>query len=176
MTLKDFIVIVFAGILIGCAGTPRRATRSAEPQTHSFGIYLVTFTGEKPWTAATLGDLAALPLAKEPVLSDADILSYDFAEHRMIVRQEALSRLPRPPVWHTPFVVVADGQRIYLGAFSTMLSSFSTSVPSIRVDFRDSKNSLIIGRAYPAPGFADGPDPRSDARIRAALAGLGKLK
>src|SRR5262249_35271181 len=121
-----------------------------------------------------LGKLTDLALVKEPVLSDADILSYDFATHRFLVRRSALSRLPSPPVWHTPFVLVADGQRIYVGAFSTMLSSHSSPVPSILVDFRDFTNELSIDRAYPAGGFGTGTDPRSDDRIRSALAGLHK--
>jgi len=176
MNLKHLIIIVLASALIGCAGTPKTASGSTEAPAHSFGIYLVAFTADKPWGAATLGDLAALRLANEPVLSDADILSYDFTDHRMLVRRGALSRLPKPPVWGAPFVVVADGQRVYLGAFGTMLSSSSTSVPTILVDFAEFTNSLTIGRAYPAPGFATGPDPRSDDRIRLALAGLKKLK
>jgi hypothetical protein len=94
----------------------------------------------------------------------------------MLVRREALSRLPKPSVWHAPFVAVADGQRIYLGAFGTMLSSSSSPVPTILVDFRDFTNSLTIDRAYPSAGFASGPDPRPDERIRVALAELKKLK
>jgi hypothetical protein len=57
-----------------------------------------------------------------------------------------------------------------------MLSSWGTSVPTILVDFRGFTNELVIERAYPAPGFGVGPDPRSDERIRVALAGLKKLK
>ncbi len=176
MNPKHLVIIVPVALLIGCVGAPRRAPGSAETSAHSFGIYLVAFTADKPWGAATLGELATLPLAKEPVLSDADILSYDFASHQMLVRRGGLSRLPNPSVWGAPFVVVADGQRIYLGAFGTMLSSSSTSVPTILVDFRDLTNSLTIDSAYPGAAFAEGPDPRSDERIRVALAGLKKLK
>lgn len=176
MRLKHLSVIVVAGILLACTGTPKETTRPAEAQPHSFGIYLVAFTADKPWGPATLGELATLPLAKEPVFSAADILSYGFARHRMFVKREALPHLPQPSVWGAPFVVMADGQRVYLGAFGTMLSSSSTAVPTILVDFREFTNSLTIDRAYPAPGFAAGPDPRSDHRIRMALAGLKKLK
>jgi hypothetical protein len=165
-----------AGILVGCSAATKRATPPVEEQKHSFGIYLVAVTPEKPWDASSLGDLAALTLAKEPVVADGDLLNYDFAHHAMVVKRSALSRLPSPSVWHQPFVVVADGERIYLGAFGTMLSSWGTSVPTILVDFRGFTNELVIERAYPAPGFGMGPDPRSDERIRVALAGLKKLK
>jgi len=173
--LKYIAIIAIAGVLVACTATQKGAPRSAA-RAHSFDIYLVRFTPDQPWTPATLGDLADLALEKEPVLSDADILSYDFATHSFLVRQSALSRLPEPPVWHKPFVVVADGQRIYVGAFSTTLSSYPSSVPSIIVSFRRFKNELTICRAYPAPGFATGTDTRSDDRIRAALEGLHKLK
>jgi hypothetical protein len=169
-------LVGIAWVLVGCSAPHQEPIHSKESPPHSLGIYLVNFNPQRPWTPETLGKLADLALVKEPVLSDTDILSYDFATHRFHVRQPALARLPSPPVWHTPFVLMADGQRIYVGAFSTSLSSYSLSVPSIRVDFRDFSNELSIDRAYPTGGFGTGTDPRSDERIRSALAGLHKLK
>jgi hypothetical protein len=176
MIPKHIVIIGMAALVAGCNAPRKGVAHSTEPPAHSFGIYLVSFTPTQPWSAAGLGDLAALRLDKKPVISDADILTYDFANHTLVVTRSALARMPDPPVWHQPFVVVADGQRIYLGAFSTMVSSCGTSVPTILVDFRDSTNELTIDLGYPAPGFSDGPDPRSDERIRTALAGLKKLK
>jgi hypothetical protein len=176
MILKHIVIMGMAALVAGCSAPPKGAPRYTEPLTHSFGIHLVSFTPTQPWSAAALGDLATLRLDKEPVISDADILTYDFANHKLLVKRSALSRMPAPPVWHQPFVVVADGRRIYLGAFGTLLSSYSISVPTILVDFRDFTNELAIDLGYPAPGFAVGPDPRSDERIRKALAGLKKLK
>ena len=158
--LRNIAIVGIAGLIVGCNATQKVAAHSDKPQ-HSFGIYLVNFTPEQPWTPATLGSLADLALEKQPVISDADILTYEFATHTFLVQQSALARLPRPPVWHKPFVVVADGQRIYVGAFSTSLSSHASSVPSILVDFRDFTNELTINLGYPA-GFRTGVDPRSD--------------
>jgi hypothetical protein len=174
--LKHIAIIAIAGVLAGCSAARQGTTRSEETPAHSLAIHLVDFTPEQPWSPATLGRLADLALVEEPVISGADILSYDFATHSFLVRRSALLRLPDPPVWHKPFVLIADGQRIYLGAFSTMFSSYSSSVPTILVDFRDFTNELTIDQAYPAPGFAAGTDPRSDERVRAALTGLHKLK
>jgi hypothetical protein len=177
MNVKYLIIVAFASILIGCAVPPKATTGPAGTPAHSFGIYLLASTADKPSSAAASGDLAALPLAKEPVLSDADILSYDFANHTMLVTREALSRLPKPSVWHMPFVVVADEQRIYMGQFSTILSSSgSSSVPTILVDTAPFTNSLTIYSGYPPPGVVTDPDPRSDERIWLALAMLQKLK
>ncbi len=110
MNPKHLVIIVPVALLIGCVGAPRRAPGSAETSAHSFGIYLVAFTADKPWGAATLGELATLPLAKEPVLSDADILSYDFASHQMLVRRGGLSRLPNPSVWGAPLSLWRTGR------------------------------------------------------------------
>ena len=175
MNLKHLAIIAFTGVLIGCAGKPKPAPISAEAPAHSFAIYRVAFETDR-WDPATLGELDTLLLVKEPVITDADILSYDFASHQMLVTRAALARLPRTSTWGVPFVVMADGQRIYLGAFGTAVSSSSIPVPTILVDLRAYTNLLTIDSDYPGDVFAHDPDPRSDERIRAALAGLKKLQ
>ena len=115
------------------------------------------------------------------MISAADIVSDDFADHSIILRSEALAKIPRPPGEGTPFVVGANAQRTYLGVFVTCESSRSFAVPSIMVDRRvlvtnQSPDTLIIERAYPQPSFGVGPDPRGDQRIKTALAALHKLK
>jgi hypothetical protein len=179
MTPKLFTAVGIAGILLGCSSSPKYGAASTQPQAHSFGIYMVAEKPDRLWTESTLGDLATIKLARAPVISDADIVSYSFTNHTIRLYPFALPRLPHPPVWHTPFVVVADKQRIYVGAFCTMLSSSSSSVPSIVVDDwrpRLGTNELVIYREYPPIYFTPGPDPRPDERIRQALAGLGKLQ
>jgi hypothetical protein len=99
----------------------------------------------------------------------------------MKLRPEALARIPRPPVEGTPFVVVANNERVYLGAFVTGLSSMSFAVPIIEVDRRTSvtnepPDTLIIERAYPQASFGVGPDPRGDPRIKKALISLRKIE
>lgn len=172
----QLFLLAIAISLSGC-GTAKTARTGSTPRVApSFGIYLVQRPPDQPWTESTQDHLAALKLAGEPVISDKDILSYDLATHTMRLRPSALTRLPRPPVSHLPFVVVASGERIYLGAFSTELSSRSLAIPSITVDARAGTNTLQINRAYPTPSFATGPDPRSDPRIRKALAALDKIR
>lgn len=185
--MHSSVVLGFAGILVGCASAPKPDAALIKPQTHSFAIYLVTSTPEQPRHAFSPDDLATVTLAKAPVLSDADFVSYSFADHSIMLKPEAVSRLPQPSVSHAPFVVVADGQRIYLGTFTTLLSSFSSGAPTIVVDhiaagpqrwsfFGGGTNTISIERAYPGPEFGQGADPRSDERIHTALAGLRKLR
>jgi hypothetical protein len=149
--------------------------------TNSFGIYLPSESVDRRFTAHGKGDWSRIRLSESPLISAADIVSYDSADHSIKLRSEALAKIPRPPVDGTPFIVVADGQRIYLGVFTTCDSSMSFAVPSIMVDRRvlvtnQTPDILIIERAYPQPSFGVGPDPRGDQRIKTALAALHKLK
>jgi hypothetical protein len=148
-----------------------------EAQTR-FGIFLTQNSGLD--TRAGMIDLAHVQLVSPPVISANDLISYDYSTHSMKLRREALARIPHPPVNGLPFVVIADGQRIYLGAFWTTLSSMSCDIPTITVD----KAALLkshppdvqtIDRGYPTDTFGRGPDPRGDPRIRNALAELHKL-
>ncbi len=119
-----------------------------------------------------------IPLAKDPLISDRDIESYDWNTHTLAVDASVIQRIHAPLVWGTPFVVVADGEPVYVGAFYTLASSQSCPVPVILTDrFLNRTNSLVIQRAY-AAAAADlvANDPRSDARIKNALQALGKLK
>jgi len=149
--------------------------------TNSFGIYLLSEPVDQRITVHGKGDWSRLRLSESPLISGADIVSYHFADHSIRLRSEALAKIPRPPVAGTPFVVVADGQRIYLGVFTTCASSMSFAVPSIGVDRRvlvtnQAPDILVIERAYPQPSFGVGPDPRGDQRIKTALSALHKLK
>jgi hypothetical protein len=119
------------------------------------------------------GTWSHLKLSPTPLITENDILNYDFTTHTLRLTAEARARLPRPPVSGTPFVVTAEGRRIYLGVFTTSLSSVSFAVPSIVVDApihtNQPPNTLVIDRAYPTAQFGSGPDPRGHPRIRRAL-------
>jgi len=173
-------------IMTGCA-TPQNRTSTepsqpvetaSEAQT-KFGIFLTA--NLTPDTIPGRLDLAQVQLAPSPVISADDLISYDFSTHSMKLRREALARIPNPPVHGLPFVVVANGQRIYVGAFWTDISSIPSDVPTITVnksslDKSEAPDIQIIHRAYPTDAFGKGPDPRSDPRIKTALASLHKLK
>jgi hypothetical protein len=56
---------------------------------------------------------------------------------------------------------VAQGQRIYLGAFVTLISSFSCGAPSTVVDRHlldptQPRDTIVIDRAYPNASFGAG--------------------
>jgi hypothetical protein len=143
----------------------------------SVAIYL--FAGPVDTRSIKQQEWKKLPLASEPIISEADILAYDFSKHALRLRPEALKRLPRPPVEGTPFVVVVNGERIYPGAFYTMLSSIPCSTPVIVVNRRAQSEAaaedvVLIERAYPVQSAKE-EDLRSDKRVKDALVKLKKL-
>jgi hypothetical protein len=120
-----------------------------------------------------------LSLASEPIISESDVLAYDYSKHALRLRPEAVKGLPRPPVEGTPFVVVVNGERIYPGAFYGLYSSIPCSLPVIVVGrSAQSKTSdvdvILIERAYPVQSAVE-KDLRSDERVRDALGKLKKL-
>ncbi len=171
MKNRALIILVFLALY----GVCRAETNTA------FGIYLADQLVDRRHTAMGQGDWSGIRLAKYPLISAEDIVSYDFTNHVIQLRPNVLAKIPRPTLEGTPFVLVAGGQRIYLGVFTTCTSSMQNAVPNIMVDrammvTNQAPDILVIDRGYPHPEFGLGPDPRGDERIKAALAALHKLK
>jgi hypothetical protein len=157
-----FSAVLVAVVLVAIALSGAR-------QQHSFAIYLVKGLDTAAARAMALDEL---PLEAEPVLTDQDLTAYHWPSHTLALADEeaVLARLPQTPVHGLPFVVMANGERIYLGAFWTSFSSQSVDLPVIDTLLRD----WTIRPGYPWVHQLD-PDPRGDARIRKALRNLGKL-
>ena len=118
-----------------------------------------------------------IPLAEHPIISEDDLLSYDWNTHAVQLRHTIWHRIPQPGVHGVPFVVVADGVPLYVGAFWTSFSSIATSVPVIIWDPKRESTQLFIQRGYPSPVVAkEVTDPRASAQLRKVLQELGKLK
>jgi hypothetical protein len=163
-------------ILLGVVVFQILTSLAATQKQDTFAIYLFADPVD---TRSLKQQWKNLPLANEPVISEADVLAYDFSKHALRLRTEALKRLPRPPVEGMPFVVVANGERIYPGAFYGLFSSIPCSLPVIVVG-RSAQSEVagadvvLIDRAYPVQQ-ATGKDLRSDERVRDALGRLKKL-
>ena len=148
-------------------------------------------------------DPRGLKLEPQPILSNRDFVAYDTNQHIFAITVEAAQRMggrwgePRKPYVErspataylyaagAPFVVVASGEPVYLGAFSTLYSSWVYGVPTIQplvggslaeatnvVAFRISADCVGFTRG-PDGKVVFGPDVRSDGRILAALKRLG---
>jgi hypothetical protein len=168
------------------AGPPARAVSNPveieilpkEAQASSFGIYLVT-------APAGLQDAENMPLDKlelatKPVIGAEDLVSYDWDTHLLHLRPGVRAALRRQFNLHTAFVVLCDGKRIYLGAFSTIISSYMPGVPVSYVDDISVKDRGLPADAIqinPSPWRTArvAPDPRNDERLHKTLEALGKL-
>jgi hypothetical protein len=117
-----------------------------------------------------------IPLAQYPILSEQDLISYHWANHKLTLRKWNWYRIRLPRLQGAPFVVVADGEPLYVGAFYTGMSSIGCSSPVIMYDPRRTNQVIRIQRAYPTDSFGQGEDPRSDQRLKKVLQELGKLK
>lgn len=175
------ILIVAGSSCLNCIGAEDLPVAEPEVVRPSFGIHLASGEIDRRLLVLSETNWSSVKYKAEPVLSDADIVEFDFDQQLMILKPEAKERLPRPDASGTAFVVVADGVPVYLGAFTTGFSSIPVFVPSITVDkaMLDTNlppNALQIDRGYPGPRNLSDNDPRHDERIRKSLAALKKLK
>ena len=168
-------------LFAGCAMGPKRvnpqqqdssapaptSTEAPHAERHSFGLYLVTDNEDGPISQVTLSE--------HPVISEADIISYIWTNHAMKVTPEAWDRVPQPGLQGLPFVVVADGERVYIGVFWTRFSSSLPSRPSIDVLPGHSQHPVTL-YIEPSRSRRLDPDPRCDLRIKGTLTALGKLQ
>jgi hypothetical protein len=171
MRIKCFILLAIVSFASVCRGDP----------TNTFAIYLTAEPVDRRILTYGTGDWSSVKLQATPLISETDIVAYDFTNHWMTLKPEVFKRLPSPSIPGTPFVVIANGERIYLGAFTTPASSIPVFVPSIISMGRQwytnlPPDTLKIDRGYPGPRKLTDPDLRLDDRIKRALAALHKLK
>jgi hypothetical protein len=136
-----------------------------------FQIYLLQDSSVTALNAAKLA-LDSLVLAAQPLLDLSRIAYVEQATTRIgfnpgqKIGDSIRSSHPYP--LGLPFVVVADDVRIYLGTFTSMISSISPAGPPIMTDDITS-NELVIRPPW------TGTDPRNDPRILQVLTETGKL-
>ena len=114
------------------------------------------------------------------LMTEQDIVDYDWDTHTITLTKEGVQRIPASStvgVRGRSFVVVADGQRCYKGAFWTSFSSIGCPLPVIDVlRLNNQTRQVRIERAYPTAKFGQGADPIFDDRIRKVLEETGKLR
>jgi hypothetical protein len=178
MKMKIIACFILAAFQQWCLGqTATNAAAPGEPApTNWFAVYL--FKDYEDLEASAL-NWKSRPLAATPVVSGADLVSYNFTNHLLTFTPEAARRFSKFHISHLtePFVVAADGGRIYRGAFVSAACSQSIPLPSITLwgggtfnrDTNLPANSLFLERTYAAPFIKTDPDPRSDYRIKRAF-------
>jgi hypothetical protein len=148
-----------------------------------YAVYLIE--GERGHVDHKRGpDVARARLVQPPVLTEKEIIAYDWATHLITLTPSAEKKLfdyetrpneaPGARLAGREFVVTANGVRCYGGAFWSSIMWGAYNFPSIVISTRT--NTIQIQRGFPPSGDDAAPDPRADARVMKALKEAGKLK
>ena len=149
-----FVVVVIGLLLIGIV-VPGLFLLNQEPQG-GFEIYL---SGNN-----------------QLVISDRDIVWYNWASHEIKLTTEGLGKIEalKVPVSGTPFMIRLNGKEIYDGSFWVSISSIPYS--GIVIDTLEIQNNTMkIEKGYPSSGFFKGTDPRNNSEIFDYFQKIGKL-
>ena len=168
--ILSILLICTLLVCLGCSSNTNIETTS----NNSFAIYLVQ---DDKTIEALSKDINNLKLEDEPIVTDQNILKYEWALHRFTInKDEKLQKLLNDKVYMKvptdgkPFVVMCDGERIYVGVFWTRLSSVSApNCPIIISDFSDI-DYFQIDYAH------NDADTRNDERVYKALERVDMFK
>jgi hypothetical protein len=115
--VRAVIAVLTASMAVG--GLPCCAAE-ARPGVN---FYLLKDEGMDFETARNM-PLADLVLQDKPWIASEDIQRYDWSSHCLYLKKDVSIAWNRINLRGTPFVVVADGRRCYLGALWSLISSF----------------------------------------------------
>jgi hypothetical protein len=168
-------------LLILVIGIAACAPQAADPSdAEAFELYLLA---DEQIRGLQLADipLADLVLAETPLLTTADIVTYDRGTHTIELTDAGYEKVTALlaeglQVAGIPFAILAKGERIYAGAFWSMLSSQSFDGVVIMDPVFTEDQAITVSLGYPGSGFFTGTDPRNDARLMEALDEAGVLK
>jgi hypothetical protein len=120
--MKISVFILFCFMQLVCAKNKLDAP--------SFGIYLlknpeiVNASKEPSDFDPDKFNLDSVIVYDDPVISEKDIIEYDWNKHTILIDTSIINKLPELNTRGNPFIVIANGKRCYIGMFWTGLSSF----------------------------------------------------
>ena len=164
------LIILISIPFIGC----KNGSTSPNNQVSSFSIVLLKDSTLS--TAQVKGaPLDSLIINGQSIINISDIIYYRWSDHHIELTSEGFNKFKSveskiKSTYGLPFIVVASGEKIYLGNIYPSYSSYMhTDIPYI---FVAPFTSLDIQRA-PDKTIAD---KRNDPRIYSALESINKLK
>jgi len=163
-TLAALLLVTAACLSVGCTSQ----------KGEGFAIYL-TREDIPPDQMASLG---RFEIAEQPVISVADVITYNAQTHELKLTPGAYERICQleVPVRGRSFAVCVDRDPVYWGAFWTPVSSISFDGVTIWKPFSPGEPYVVtLELGYPAPSFYQGKDPRNDASVLDSLDRAGKL-
>jgi hypothetical protein len=118
----------------------------------------------------------------ELVISDKDIMFYNWTSHHIRLNGEGIDRVKGidffKKLYHKSFVVMLNGREMYNGSFWSDMDSMSYSGVAIMDPLAVQNNmtdTLRIEPCYPSLQFCKGADPRSNPEIFDYFQSIGKL-
>jgi len=171
---KKIYLLIFIGLflLLSQIGCKKSTPEVKNPEnTVYYAIYVVQ--GMSPLDAVKL-DINKLPLETSPILTDRQIVNYNWRSHEFELYNDILTQRlhGKVPLTGKPFVVIAEGQRIYVGAFWTPISSVNPpGIPLIISTWTPGTEKKI----YDIEELGSRTDMMHDERILKALKKAGKL-
>jgi len=159
------IVVIF---IVSCSES------NSQEASQNFALYLLKNDALKTEDIQDL-DVSKHDIRIEPVLDYDDIVAYHVDSHTIYLNDKLSSYLASDSLevfaqlFGKPFVLIADGDRIYLGSFIPGISSWAPNTPKIAdYSVNNEDNSFIISGA---PIFDENSyiDVRNDERIFSAL-------
>jgi hypothetical protein len=158
------LIIIALVLTISCSNSSNPKHRSPV-----FAIYLVKDMKTSVAAQISIDDLT---LEDEPILTENDLVSYSWKDHKLKLCKSAIKRVPKGiPLDGKPFVVVVNGDRAYLGALWARASSLIADIPVMFFE----GDYLTIEPNYPSGQINAKDDPRNNKQVYNALRGTGKL-
>ena len=161
------IALIAVGVIIILSGCK---TSNGE----GFAIYLT----KEDIPPAQMEAMSYVEIADQPVISLADIITYDAQTHELLITDTAFKRISEleVPVRGKSFLVCVDRSPVYWGAFWTYISSISFDGVAIWTPLLPQEPKAIkLKLGYPASSFYGGEDPRNNAEVMKSLEQAGKL-
>jgi hypothetical protein len=118
----------------------------------------------------------------ELVISDKDIMFYNWTSHNIRLNSEGIDRIKGmdfyEKLYHKSFVVMLNGKEMYNGSFWSDADSMPPSgiviLDIIAIQYGKT-DTLRIEPCYPSVQFCKGVDPRNNSEIFDHFQSIGKL-
>ncbi len=159
-------------ILIACILLMTGSCSSSKNE--GFAIYLT----EQNIPPAQMPALSRVELKSMPIISLADVITYNAQTHELKLTGDAFDRIAHleVPVQGKSFVVCVDRKPIYSGAFWTPISSIGYDGVTIWKPLYSQATKIVtLELGYPSSAFYAGEDPRNSPEVLSSIAQAGKL-
>ena len=172
------VILAAAVAICGCTKQPPKesnANQAARMRDFKMGRYVNQLP---PAAISAVEGFALLDKQGKAILTDADIVAYDWDTHTIALRPGLREQLLSELSGQWSFTAVTDGVVWYDGNFKSSMSSISAN--SIVINLYKSEvlanEEVQVTLGYPSSDWFNGVDKRSDLHARSTLERLGKLK